>query len=59
MNGFKVNKNISEGLIHIDNAEVVIPKSKSINWNPNEYKIKSINTEKGEIVLKALENDEG
>lgn len=54
---FKVNKNITEGLINIDNAKITKPTKKSIGWNPNEYEIESIDTKKGEIVLRILEDD--
>ena len=54
---FKVNKNITEGLIKIDNAKITKPTKKSIKWNPNEYEIESIDAKIGEVVFRILKGD--
>lgn len=62
MNGYKslCNDEVyinSPGNLRVGKIAITTPKEKSVTWNPNEYEVKCIDLENGEIVFVKV-NDE-
>ena len=45
------------GTLSADKIKIKMPTTKTVNWNPNEYKIIKINTENGIIEFKEIKDE--